>query len=336
MTERSRLTTTSRGSRVRFACVASTVLCCACASRATAQTFPSKPVRFIVPAAAGGPQDVVARIVAQKLSEGWGQQMLIENRPGAGGIIATEAGAKALPDGYTWLMNISAFTTNPFLYRKLPYDTHKDFAPVTLLVSFPLVLAVHPSLPVKSVKELVSLARSRPGELNYGSPGVGTSPHLAMELFRTMANVKVTHVPYKSGPAPTHAILAGEISFYFNSIQTPLPHFKTGRLRPIGLSGTKRDALLPDVPTVAESGYPGYEVIAWFGLLVPAATPADLVNRANADTAAALKSADVRQRMANEGMEPVGNSPREFGAFLASELKKWGRVVAEAGVKLEN
>jgi tripartite-type tricarboxylate transporter receptor subunit TctC len=303
---------------------------------ADAQTFPTKPVRFIVPAAPGGPQDVVARIIAQKVGEGWGQQMLIDNRPGAGGIIASELGAKSPPDGYTWLMNISAFTTNPFLYRKLPYDTQKDFAPVTLLVSFPLVLSVHPSLPAKSVKELVALAKARPGDLNYGSPGVGTSPHLAMELFRTLANIKLTHVPYKSGPAPTHAILAGEISFYFNSIQTPLPYIRNGRLRAIGLSGTKRDPLLPDVPTIAESGFPAYEVIAWLGLLLPADTPPDIVNKANADVARALRQPDTKQRLANEGMEPVGNSPREFGAFLNSELKKWGKVVAEAGVKIEN
>ena len=302
---------------------------------AASQSFPAKPVRFIIPAVAGGPQDLVARIVSQKLGEAWGQQLLIDNRPGAGGIIATELGAKSPADGYTWLMNISAFTTNPHLYKKLPYDTQKDFTPVTLLVAFPLLLSAHPSLPAKSVKELVALARARPGDLNYGSPGVGTSPHLAMELFRTMANIKLTHVPYKSGPGPTNGILAGEISFYFNSITTPLPHVRIGRLRALALSGGKRDALLPDVPTIAQSGFPGYEVIAWFGLLLPTETPPEIVSKAQSDVARALHLPDTRQRFAAEGMEPVGNSSKEFSAFLANELKKWGKVVADAGVRLE-
>ena len=312
------------------------VACAACltslAQLAIAQWAPVKPVRFIVPAAAGGIHDVVARTVGQKLSEGWGQQIVIDNRTGAGGIIATELGAKAPADGYTWLMNISAFTTNPHLHKKLPYDTERDFAPVTLLVAFPLVLVVHPSIPAKSVREFVALAKARPGELNYASPGTGTSPHLAMELFRTMAGIRLTHVPYKSGPLGTTAILSGEVSVYFNSITTPLPHIRSGRLRALGVSGPRANPALPDVPPISQAGVPGFEVIGWLGLLLPAGTPAEIVSGINAEIKRVLDSPDVRQRLAREGVESVGNSPAEFAEFLRRELTKWGRVVKDAGL----
>jgi tripartite-type tricarboxylate transporter receptor subunit TctC len=317
--------------------ILSNLACVACftcfAQLAGAQWAPVKPVRFIVPAAAGGIHDTVARTISPKLSESWGQQLVIDNRTGAGGIIATDLGAKAAADGYTWLMNISAFTTNPHLYKKLPYDTERDFEPVTLLVSFPLVLAVHPSLPAKSVKEFIALAKARPGQINYASPGVGTSPHLAMELFRTMAGIELTHVPYKGGPLGTRAILAGEVSVYFNSITTPLPHIQAGRLRALGVSGTRSSPALPAVPPISQAGLPGFEVIGWLGLLVPDGTPQEIVSGINAEVKRALGLSDVRQRLAREGVEPVGNSPREFAAFLESELKKWGRVVKEAGLE---
>ncbi len=302
---------------------------------AFAQAFPVKPVRFIVPAAAGGIHDVVARLLSQKLGEAWGQQLLVDNRPGAGGILATELGAKAPADGYTWLMNISAFTTNPYLHRKLPYDTNRDFAPVTQLVSFPLILVVHPSLPARSVREFIALAKSRPAELNYASPGVGTTPHLAMELMRTMAGFRVTHVPYKGGPAGTVAILSGEVSVYFNAIPVPLPHVRSGRLRALGVSGLRRDAALPDLPTVAESGLPGYDVTGWLGLMVPSATPPDIVTRLNGDVTRTLHLQEIRQRLAAEGVDPVVSTPGDFGAFLAAEYRKWGKVVSAAGLRPE-
>lgn len=300
---------------------------------AFAQTYPAKPVRFIIPAAAGGIHDTVGRLLAQKVAELWGHPVVIDNRPGAGGIIATEAGAKAPADGYTWLMNISAFTTNPHLYRNLPYDTERDFVPVTQLVSFPLILVAHPSLSVRSVKEFIALARARSGELNYASPGVGTSPHLAMELFRTMAGIRLTHVPYKGGPLGTTAILSGEVSVYFNSIITPLPHIRGGRLRALGVSGPKRSQVVPEVPTIMESGLPGYEVIGWLGLLMPAAVAPGIVLKVHADVARALQAPEVRSRISAEGVEPVGSSPQAFGTFLASEIRKWGRVVRDAGLR---
>ncbi|MCC7484390.1 MAG: tripartite tricarboxylate transporter substrate binding protein [Burkholderiales bacterium] len=290
-------------------------------------------MRFIIPAAAGGIHDTVGRLLAQKVAELWGHPVVIDNRPGAGGIIATEAGAKAPADGYTWLMNISAFTTNPHLYRNLPYDTERDFVPVTQLVSFPLILVAHPSLSVRSVKEFIALARARSGELNYASPGVGTSPHLAMELFRTMAGIRLTHVPYKGGPLGTTAILSGEVSVYFNSIITPLPHIRGGRLRALGVSGPKRSQVVPEVPTIMESGLPGYEVIGWLGLLMPAAVAPGIVLKVHADVARALQAPEVRSRISAEGVEPVGSSPQAFGTFLASEIRKWGRVVRDAGLR---
>lgn len=317
--------------------IPSHIVCVACltcfAQLAAAQWTPVKPVRFIVPAAAGGIHDTVARTISPKLSETWGQQLVIDNRTGAGGIIATDLGAKAAADGYTWLMNISAFTTNPHLYKKLPYDTERDFEPVTQLVAFPLVLAVHPSLPAKSVKELIALAKTKPRQINYASPGVGTSPHLAMELFRTMAGIELTHVPYKGGPIGTRAVLAGDVSVYFNSIPTPLPHIQAGRLRALGVSGPHSSPALPGVPPISQAGLPDFEVIGWLGLLVPDGTPANIVSSINAQVKRVLALPDVRQRLAHAGVEPVGNSPREFAAFLQSELRKWGGVVKAAGLE---
>ena len=302
-----------------------------------AQSYPVKPVRMIIPYPPGGGTDFFARTLGAKLSESLGQPLVMEQRPGAGGVIGADVAAKAAPDGYTLLIGqASNLAINQHLMGKLPYDPVRDFSPVTLIGGSPNLLVVHPSLPVRTVKDLVALARAKPGAINYASAGNGSPGHLAAEYFKRTAKIDLVHVPYKGANPALMDVLAGHASLYFTSPVSAQALVQSGRLRQIAVTSAKRFPPLPDVPTIAESGYPGYEVIAWFGLLVPAATPADLVNRANADTAAALKSADVRQRMANEGMEPVGNSPREFGAFLASELKKWGRVVAEAGVKLEN
>lgn len=299
------------------------------------QPYPTKQLRFIIPGAAGGIHDVTARSISQKLNEAWGQPVLVENRPGAAGIVATELGTKAPADGHTLIMIISSHTANPSLYKKLPYDSDKDFVAVSQLVSYPLILLVHPSLPVRSVQELIGLAKARPGELNYSSPGVGTSPHLAMELFRTMVGIKVIHIPYKGGPFPTTATLTGEVSLYFNSIPTPLPHIRSGRLRALAVTGMRRDPAVPDVPTVIEAGVKGYQVTGWLGLLLLAGTPVEIVNRLQAEVARALQAPDAIKLLANAGVEAVGNTSSQFAAFLAAETRKWAEVVRVAGVRIE-
>lgn len=302
---------------------------------AVAQTYPIKSVRIIVPSSPGGGTDILTRIFAQKLSENLGQQFVVENRPGAGQVIGIEAVARAAPDGYTLLMAASAIVINQVLYKKTPYDTLRDLAPITLAASLPNILVVHPSLPVKSVRELVALAKARPGELNYSSAGNGTSPHMSMELFRTMAHIAITHIPYKgSGPA-TADLLAGQVQLSVPSMPTALPHIKAAKLRALGVTSGSRAAGLPDIPTIAESGVPGYEVIQWYGLLVPAATPREIVNKLQAETARVLSSPEVKERFSAEGADPVGNRPDEFAAYIRSEIDKWGKVVKSAGIKLE-
>ena len=273
-------------------------------------------------------------MLAQKLSESQGQQFVVENRPGAGQVIGIEAVARSAPDGYTLLMAASAIVINEVLYAKPPYDTLRDFVPVTLGASLPNILVVHPALPVKSVRELIALAKARPGQLNYSSAGSGTSPHLSMELFRLMAGITLTHVPYKgTGPA-TVDLVAGQVQLSMPNVLTALPQIKGGKLRGLGVTSAKRATGLPDIPAIAET-LPGYEAIQWYGLLAPAGTPREIVNKVQAETARILVLPEVKARLAADGADAVGNRPEEFAAYIRTEIAKWGKVVKAGGIKLE-
>ena len=309
-----------------------------CAGTAAAQApgavYPAKPVRVVVPSSPGGGTDILARVLAQKLSESLGQQFVVENRPGAGQVIGIEAVARSAPDGYTLLMAASAIVINEVLYAKPPYDTLRDFAPVTLGASLPNILVVHPALPVKSVRELIALAKTHPRQLNYSSAGSGTSPHLSMELFRLMADITLTHIPYKGiGPA-TIDLVAGQVQLSMPNVLTALPQIKGGKLRALGVTGGKRAASLPDIPAIAES-VPGYEVIQWYGVLAPAGTAREIVNKLQQEMARILVLPDVKERLAADGADAVGSRPDEFAAYIRSELAKWSKVVKTGGIKLE-
>ncbi len=312
------------------------ILCCTfAANAANAQPYPARPIRFVVPSAPGGGTDITARIVAPKLSESLGQQVVVENRAGAGTMIGGEAVARAAPDGYTLLVGISTLAINPAMYRKVPYDALRDFAPITQLVSLSNLLVTHPSLPVKTVKELIAFARPRPGQIHYASAGVGTNPHLSVELFLSMAGLKMVHVPYKGSGQGIVDVVAGHVPVMMPSILTGLPHVKNGRLRGLGVTGGKRAGGAPDIPTIAEAGVPGYEATQWFGVLAPAGTPREIIARLHAEIARVLQAADVKGRFAADGAEPVGSTPEAFAAFLRSETVKWAKVVKNAGIQPE-
>lgn len=300
-----------------------------------AQQYPVKPIRLITGFSAGGPTDVTARLIGQKLTEKWGQPVVVEPRPGAGGNIAAELVAKSAPDGYTLLVPAFAHAVNPALYAKLPFDTVKDFAPVTLFASAANILAVHPSVPVRSVKEFIALAKRRPGELTYGSAGNGTASHLAGELLGSMAGIKITNVPYKgSAPASTD-LLGGHISAAFPGVGIAMAHIRSGRLRALGIASLKRSTMMPEVPTLSEAGIPGFEVISWYGLLAPAGTPPDIVQRLGSEVTRSLHEPDAIERLKSLGAEAVTTSPAEFGAFLTREIEKWTKVVRSAGIRVE-
>jgi tripartite-type tricarboxylate transporter receptor subunit TctC len=297
--------------------------------------YPTRAVRVIVPSAPGGGTDISARILAPQLTQFLGQQVIVENRAGAGTMIGGEAVARAAPDGYTLLMGISTLAINPAMYKKVPYDALKDFAPISQAVSLSNVLVVHPSLPVRNLKEFIALVKPRPGQVNFASAGVGTSPHLSMELFLVMANLKMLHVPYKgSGPGVTD-LVAGHVPAMMPNMLSAQPHIKSGRLRAMGVTGSKRAPGADDIPTIAEAGVPGYEAVQWYGLLAPAATPRDIITKLHAGVVRALQNPDVRQRLLNDGAEPVGNSPEEFANYLRGETTKWAKVVQAAGIKPE-
>ena len=299
-----------------------------------AQSYPHKPVRFIVPFGPGGPGDAIGRMLSRKLTESLGQSVVVDNRSGATTIVGTQIAAESPPDGYTLLLISTTHAVNPSLFKKLPYDPIKDFAPVTLITSTPFMLVVHPSVAAHSVTELVALARSKPGQLNYGSSGNGSSIHLTTELLKTAAKIDMTHVPYKgSGPAFID-LIGGQVQLLFSSTVSSLPHVKSGKVRGLAITSLKRAPSLPAMPTVAES-YPGFESSSWFGMLVPAKTPKPILDRLLADTRAALKSPEVNQALVSQGAEPVGNSPAEFAAYFQSEIKKWGRVIESAAIKLD-
>jgi tripartite-type tricarboxylate transporter receptor subunit TctC len=302
---------------------------------AFSQDFPAKPVRWIVPYAPGGSSDILARLIGQKLAETWGRPIIVDNRPGAAGNIGTEAAARSAADGYTMLLVASTFTMNPSVYGKLAFDTINDFAPVTMIMWQPFILSVHPSLPVTSVKQLIALARQHPGQLNFSSGGSGTSGHIAAALFEMMSNVKLTHVPYRSmGPAIT-ALLTGEVQLSFNTSIAAMGYAKAGKLRPIGVTGLKRLAALPDVPTIAEAGVPGYEEGAWQGVLVPAGTPRTMITRLNQDFVRILKGRDTSERIADVGAYVIANTPEEFAAAIKADIQKYAKLVKAAGIRAD-
>ncbi len=308
----------------------------AAASLAAAQSYPSKPVRVIAPFPPGGSSDLVARILSQKLGEALGQQFIVENRPGAGGTLGTEIGARAAPDGYTLIVgNISPLAVNPNLSRKLAYDPINDFAPIALSAVGTTVLVVHPSLPVRTVKELIALAKAKPGQLNYGSGGSGTPSHLTGELFRHMAKVNIVHVPYKGTGLSLTDLIAGQIQFVFASTPVGLPHVKTGKLRALAVTSEKRSALAPELPTVSEAGVPGFTFDSWWGLTAPARTPNDIIMRLNGQLLQIVQQADVKERFAALGLEPAGTSPQQYAAFIKSEIDKVARIVKLIGLQPE-
>lgn len=299
------------------------------------QNYPVRPIRLVVPSSPGGGTDITARIIAPKLGEYLGQQVVVENRPGAGTMIGGEVVARAVPDGYTLLMGISTLAINPAMYRKVPYDALKDFAPISQVVALPNVLVTHPSLPVKTVRELIAFAKSRPGQINFASAGVGTNPHLSMELFLSMTGVKMIHVPYKGSGQGVIDLIAGHVTVMTPSILTALGYVKDRRLRALGVTSAKRAGGAPDIPTIAEAGVPGYEAVQWFGVLAPAGTPRDIVSRLHKEIVRTVQTPDIRQKLVNDGADPVGSLPEEFAAFIRSETAKWAKVAKAIGLKPE-
>ena len=301
-----------------------------------AQAYPSKPIRWIVTYPPGGPTDLIARAVGAKLSAAWGQQVVIDNRAGAGGAIGTELAAKSVADGYTLLFGTSGgLTINPALISTLPYDPVRDFAPVSLLVINPQILVVHPSVPVSTVKELVAYAKARPGKLNYASVGQGSPNQLGMELLKTLTGIDLVHVPYKgTGPAVTD-LLGGQVQLMFNSMPSVLPLVKTGKLKGLAVGSAHRSPAAPDIPTVAEAGVPGFENVTWYGMFAPAKTPAEIIARLNSEVVKILADPEMAQRFASQGSEPRSSTPAELAAFMRVEAVRWGKVITAAGIKLE-
>jgi tripartite-type tricarboxylate transporter receptor subunit TctC len=295
--------------------------------------YPTRPVRIIVPSSPGGGTDILSRLVAPGFSERLGQTAVVDNRPGAGSIIGNDIVAKSPPDGYTLLMGISTLAILPSMHKKLPYDAMRDLAPITQVIAAPNILVVHPSLPVKSVKDLIAFAKKHPGELNYGSAGLGTNPHLSMELFLSMTGIKMVHIAYKGlGPALVD-LVAGHVVAATSTMLAGLPHVKAGRLRALATTGAKRSAVLPDLPTVAEAGVPGYEAVQWYGLFAPGKTPQPIITKLHDAMVGALKSPAIGDKLKIDGAEAVGSTPEEFGRFLSSETQKWGKVVRAAGIQ---
>lgn len=310
--------------------------CALAAVAASAQQYPTKPVRWIVPFPPGGGTDVISRAIAQKLTEAWGQQVIADNRPGSGGTIGLAAATKSPADGYTVVLGqLANVAIAPALYTKLPYDPVKELQPVTLVLSAPLILVAHPSLPAKNTRELLALARAKPDAITFGSPGNGTTGHLAGEMIKTATGVKMTHVPYKGASPAITGLLGGEIAIYVSSIPPALPPMKAGRLKALGVTSAKRTATLPDVPTIAESGLPGYEVTNWYGVMVPAGVPKDILARLHTEIVRILQLPDVRQRFVGEGGDVAPNTPEQFAAFIRSEIAKWGKAVKDSGARVD-
>ena len=305
-------------------------------AQAVAQTYPDKPVRLIVPLSAGSAVDTLARIPAQKLSEMWGQQMIVDNRVGANGIIGTEAAAKSPPDGYTLLLaNDAALATSPALYPKLPYDPLRDFAPITLAASIPVILVVNASVPVNSVKDFIDLAKTKPGQLHYASGGNGSAQHVPMEMFKQAAGIDLVHVPYKGlGPA-FNDVVAGQIPVMFAGLSNVFPHIKSGRIRTLAIGSARRSSAMPDLPTMQEAGVPGFDYSAWAGFLAPAGTPAPIIQKLNADLTRVLNLPEVREKLGTLGFEISPGTPAEFGELIRREMAKVAKVVKQAGIKVD-
>jgi tripartite-type tricarboxylate transporter receptor subunit TctC len=321
---------------LRIAGVTLAVLVLGPGTTVAAQTkYPNKPIRLIVPVAPGGGTDFIARLLGQKLNEAWAEPVIVDNRPGAAGNLGVEIAAKAAPDGYTLVIPITSFPINPSLYSKLPFDTVRDFAPITLIASAPLLLVVNPKLQANSVKDLIALAKAKPGELNFANSGSGTTAHLAGEMFKRMAGIDIVSVPYKGGGPAVIDLIAGNVQMYFSTIPAALPQVKAGRLRALAVTGGKRMSQIGDVPTVSESGLPGFEVVAWFGMFAPAKTPQPIVRKLNAELVRILNTSEVREKMTGHGLIPGGNTPGELGSFLSSEIAKWSRLIKEAGIRIQ-
>lgn len=313
------------------------MFCCATALSvaAGAADYPAKPIRFIVPLSPGGPADAIARLVGKKLTESMGQPVVIDNRAGASTIIGTQIAAVSPPDGYTLLMVTTTHTVNPSVFRELAYDPIKDFTPVTMTASAPFLLAVNPSVAARSLGEFVALARSKPGELNFASSGRGSSIHLTTELFMAAAKIEMAHVPYKGAGPAFIDVVAGHVQVLFSSTVSSLAYVRSGKLRGLAVTSLKRIAAAPDVPTVAESGFPGFESSSWNGVMLPARTPQPIINRLNREIVAAVKTSEISAALASQGAQPGGNSAREFGAYFQSEMTKWAAVIRRANIKPE-
>jgi tripartite-type tricarboxylate transporter receptor subunit TctC len=310
---------------------------CLLSAEAAAQTdyYPSRPVRIVVPSAPAGGTDIVARVLAQQLSKSMGQQFFIENRPGAGQMLGIEAVAQSAPDGYTLLMAASTLAINPLMYKKVRYDAVRDFTPITQVASLPNVLVITPALPIHSVAELIAVAKQKPGALTYASAGIGTSPHMGMELLKSMAGIDIRHIPHKGTAAALTDIIAGRVASMLASVISAKPHVDAGTLRALAVSGPRRVESLPHVPTLAEAAVPEYEALQWYGLLAPAGTPAAIVGRLQTEVAQVLKLPDVKERLAVDGAEPVGSTPSEFAALIKSEIEKWAHVARAANIQAE-
>jgi tripartite-type tricarboxylate transporter receptor subunit TctC len=320
---------------VAWRIAAAILAACAGAGICTAQTYPNKPIRFLVGFPPGGTSDILARTIGQKLSEAVGQQVVIENRPGAGGNIGAEAAAKSAPDGYTIFMSTTSQAISVSLYSKLNYDLVRDFAPIIQAVNYTNLLVVHPSLPVKSVKELIALAKARPGELNYGTAGNGTPPHMTGELFNSYTGVKLQHVPYKGGAPAIADLLGGQITIMFDNVPPLLPHVQAGKMRPLAVTSLKRISVLRDAPTLDESGLKGFDSVAWNGVLAPTGTPKEIIARLNAEVLRILSLPDVRERLSSQGADPVGGTPEQFAALIRNEIQKWAKVVKDSNAKVD-
>ena len=303
---------------------------------ASAQTFPSKPIRIIAAFAPGSTLDVMARILGPKLAESMGQPVIVENRPGAGGMIGMDATAKAPPDGHTLAIGaLGPNDTNPALYRKTPFDPVKDLTGVTLLATGPVAIVTHPSVPARSLRELVALARARPGQLNYGTPGVGTSPHLAGELFQSVTGTKMLHVPYKGNPEAITDLMGGQLSIVFSGLPPVVPLVSAGRIRALATTGKERAPSLPGTPTVAESGYPGAGMVIWYGVVAPGATPKNVIARLNAEIVRVMKLPEIRERFTGLGADPATSSPEEFSALIRDEYARWAKLIQAANIRAE-
>jgi tripartite-type tricarboxylate transporter receptor subunit TctC len=302
---------------------------------ADADNYPTKPIRFIVPAPPGGASDILARILGQKLTESWGQQVWIDHRSGASGILGGDIAAKSTPDGYTILVISGLHTTTATLHSKLPYDPVKDFAAITGVASSPLILVVHPSVPARSVKELIAAAKAKPGQLSFGSAGSGAPSHLAGESFKTMAGVDLLHVPFKGAGQATSDLVGGHVSLIFNNPLSTIPLLKAGKVKALAVTSVKRSSALPDIPTVAESGLAGFEVTSWWGVLAPARTPSSIVAKLNAELLKILQMPEVKERLAAQAVEPFTHTPDGFAAFIRADIDRWAKVIKAAGIRAD-